>query len=66
MKKVLWRGAFNYRQSAKVMYAYAHSKKQAWTIFCRRLAERDGVAISVVMGLFDGTRDNFIIEEEKK
>jgi hypothetical protein len=61
MKKVRFRGAFNYRQTAKVMYAYAYTEKQAWVVFCRRLAEKDGVHPSVVMGLFDGSRDNFQI-----
>lgn len=61
--KTKYRGAFNYRQTAKVLYAYAHSKKQAWAVFCRRLAKQDGVAVSVVMSLFDGSTDNFIIEE---
>ena len=62
--KTLWRGAFNYRQSARVMYAFAYTEKQAWLTFCRRMAEKDGVAVSVVMGLFDGTKDNYKIERE--
>ncbi len=62
--KQLWRGAFNYPQTAKVMYAQAYTKKQAWLIFCRRLAEKDDVVPSVVMGLFDGSQDNFSIEIE--
>lgn len=59
--KSLFRGAFNFKQSARVMYAYAFTKKQAWVIFCRRIAERDGVSLSVVMGTFDGSRDNYSI-----
>lgn len=62
--KVKYRGAFNYRQSARVMYAFAYTKKQAWMVFCRRLAQKDGVSLPVVMGLFDGSRDNFSIEVE--
>ena len=62
--KTLWRGAFNYRQSARVMYAFAYTEKQAWLTCCRRMAEKDGVAVSAVMGLFDGTKDNYKIERE--
>lgn len=62
--KTKYRGAFNYRQTAKVLYAYANSKRQVWLIFCRRLAIGDGVHPSVVMRLFDGSRDNFEITIE--
>lgn len=59
--KNLYRGAFNYRSIARVEYTYANSCKQAWFVFCRRLAKKDGVDPRVVMGLFDGSRDNFEI-----
>ena len=62
--KSLFRGAFNYRQSSKVMYAYAHTERQAWFVFCQRLAKKDGVSPSMVMGLFDGTRANYEITIE--
>ncbi len=62
--KSLWRGCFNFRQSVKVMYAFAYTERQAWAVFCQRLAKRDGVHPSVVMGLFDGKRDNFEITVE--
>ena len=62
--KHLWRGSFNYRQTAKVLYAHAYTKRQAWVVFCRRLAEKDGVDPGVVMGLFDGSQDNYSIEIE--
>jgi hypothetical protein len=62
--KTLFRGAFNYRQTAKVLYAYAFTERQAWAIMCRRLAEKDGVHPSVVMNLFDSSRPNFEITIE--
>jgi hypothetical protein len=62
--KNLWRGAFNYRQSAEILYSYACSKAQARVIFCRRMAVKSGVHPSVVLGLFDGSRDNFTIKIE--
>lgn len=64
--KLLWRGAFNFHSVARVMYAFAFTERQAWLVFCRRMAEKDDVPPSAVMALFDGMRDNFIIEEEKK
>jgi hypothetical protein len=65
-EKKLWRGAFNYRQSARVIYAFAYTENQAKMLFCRRLAERDGVAVSVVLGLFDESRSNYEITIEKE
>ena len=62
--KNLWRGAFNYRQSPRIVYAYAYTERQAWAIMCKRMAEKDGVSPSVVMGLFDGKRDNYEIKVE--
>ena len=64
MIKNKWRGAFNYHRTAKVMYAYAYTKKQAWLVFCQRLAKQDDVDFRIVMGLFDGSRDNFEITIE--
>lgn len=62
--KSLWCGVFNYRLEVCIEYAYAYSKRQAWFIMCRRLAERHDVHPSVVMDLFDGSRDNYTIELE--
>jgi len=63
MKK-LYRGLFNYRCELEREFAYAYSKEQARLIFCRRLAEKHDVHPSVVLGMFDGKKDNFIIEIE--
>jgi hypothetical protein len=62
----LYRGAFNYRQSAVILYRRAASKRQAWLIMCRFMAKRDGVDPRVVMGLFDGSRDNYEITVEQE
>ena len=62
--KTLFRGAFNFHQTAKIMYAYAYTERQAWTIFCQRLAKKDGVHPSVVYGIFDGSRPNHEITIE--
>uniref|UniRef100_A0A6M3LKC4 Uncharacterized protein n=1 Tax=viral metagenome TaxID=1070528 RepID=A0A6M3LKC4_9ZZZZ len=62
--KNLWRGAFNYRQTAVVLYRYAHSKRQAWKVMCDELAKKDGIHPSVVYSLFDGSKDNHEISIE--
>lgn len=62
--KNLWRGSFNYRQSAVILYRQAHSCKQAWLMMCRDMAKKDGVDPRMVMGLFDGSRNNYSIELE--
>lgn len=62
--KSLWRGAFNFHQTARVMYTYAYTERQAWAIFCQRLAKKDKVHPSAVYGIFDGTRDNYEVKIE--
>jgi len=62
--KNLYRGVFNNRQSAVILYRQAHSCKQAWLIMCRHIADKDGVNPRTVMELFDGTHDNFEITVE--
>jgi hypothetical protein len=47
------------------MYAFAYTEKQAWMVFCRRMAQKDGVSLPSVMALFDGSRDNYEITIEK-
>ncbi len=62
--KNLWKGLFNYSCALEREYAYAFSKSQARVIMCRRLAKKHDVHPSVVLGMFDGKRDNFSIEIE--
>ena len=51
--KDLWRGAFRVGNTVSVLYAYAHTEKQAKVIMCRRIAEKDGVPLGVVLGAAD-------------
>lgn len=48
-----------------MLYAFAHSEKQARFTFCRRIANKHGVRLGDVMSLFDGSKDNFAIEKEE-
>lgn len=63
--KILWRGAFNLRRQVFIEYVQAYSERQAWLICCRRIAKKTGVHVSVTMGEFDGSKDNFVIAVEK-
>ena len=62
--KQLWKGIFSYHCGLEKEYAYAFSREQARVIMARRLAKKHGVHPSVVLGMFDGKRDNFSIEIE--
>ena len=62
--KTKWRGAFNYRQTAIILYTYAHTERQAWFVFCRRLAKKHSVKLQMVTTLFDGSKDNYEIKME--
>ena len=62
--KDLYRGSFKIGQMVKIMYAYAHSEKQAWVTMCRRIAKEDGVHPSVVFGVFDGDKSSYEIKRE--
>jgi hypothetical protein len=59
--KSLWRGVFNYSHEATVQYAYAFSKEQARVVMCRRLAKKHDVHPSIVLGMFNGDKDNYSI-----
>ena len=65
MKK-LFKGVFNFRSGIETEYAQAHSPKQAKVFMMRRMAINHEVPYQVVFGMFDGSKPNFIIEEEKK
>ena len=64
MEKKLWKGIFMYQCEMERAYVYAHTERQAWLVFCRRLAKKHGVEPRVVMGLFDGSKNNYSIEQE--
>ena len=62
--KDMWRGAFNLNHEVFIEYTYAYTKRQAWLVFCRRIAKKTGVHPSVTMSYFDGSKDNFSIQKE--
>ena len=63
--KSLFNGDFSYREKAYPgMKCHAYTERQAWFIFCRRLAKLHDVHVDYVLSLFDGSRDNFKITKE--
>jgi len=61
--KSKYRGVFNYNRIVTVEYAWAYTKTQAWSVICKRLADRDGVGFLSVMSKFNGKSDNYEITE---
>jgi len=62
--KQLYRGVFNYHGKVFPLYAYAYTEKQAWLVFCRRIARKLGVPLRVVMHYFSGEKNNYDINIE--
>jgi len=62
--KQCWRGSFNFHRQIEVLYCYAFSKKQAWAIFCRRLARKHDVPQGDVFNMFNDKVDNYDITKE--
>lgn len=63
-KKLFYKGVFNLRCEMDVMYAWAYSQKQAWSIFCRRMADKHTVPIGTVMEIFEQGKENYRISIE--
>ena len=60
-----WRGVFNFNHQVVIKYLHAYSKAQAKVFMLRRIATEQDVSYGVVYNIFDGSKDNFTIEEEK-
>jgi len=65
-KKVLYKGVFNFSHEMIIKYLCAFTANQAKVLMMRRIAKEHGVSYGCVFDLFDGSKDNFRIEEEKK
>ena len=60
-----WRGVFNFNHQVIIKYLHAYSKEQAKVFMLRRIASEQNVSYGVVYSMFNGSKDNFAIEEEK-
>ena len=62
--KSLWKGTFNLSQTVMVERIQAYTERQAWFLFCQRIARRRDVPVRNITKIFDGTRPNFEISLE--
>jgi hypothetical protein len=60
-----WRGVFNFNHQVIIKYLHAYSKAQAKVFMLRRIAAEQEVSYGAVYSMFDGSKDNYTIEEEK-
>ncbi len=67
MKKplILYKALFNYSHQVLVKHVYAPSPAAAKARLINRIAREHGVHPSVVHEMFNGSRDNYTIEEVK-
>lgn len=61
----LWKGVFIYSHEMAIKYTHASSEKAAKMRMINQLAKDHGVHPSVVYGIFDGSKNNYRVEEEK-
>ena len=62
----LYRGTFNYSGETRLMYTQASSPEKAFLNFCSQLSKWAEVGKRSVMMKFDGSKDNYFIEEVKE
>ena len=62
--KDLYIGYFNFFNETYIERAYAISEKQAWFLFCKRLAKKKKIGERQVMQIFSGAKENFKIIKE--
>ncbi len=63
---VLYRGVFMYSHEMIIKYSHAPNERSAKMRMINQLAKEHGVHASVVFGIFDGSKDNYRIEIDKK
>jgi len=57
-------GEFNFQRVRFIEYCYAFTARQAWLVFCRRIAKKQGVLPRITMSYFNGEKDNYKITIE--
>lgn len=66
MSKRLFKGTFNYSGETYILYTHVSSPALAYYNFVNQLSKKLNVGKSTVMYKFDGSRDNYYIEEVKE
>lgn len=65
MKK-LYKGTFNYAGETYKMYTHAVTEEWAFLNFTSQLSKKVGYMPSYIRMVFNGSKDNYIIEEMKE
>jgi hypothetical protein len=61
----LYRGAFDFKKKAMIIYRWANTEKAAWSKMCKEISDKDLVPLSFVRETFPfEKRDNWSITEE--
>lgn len=63
--KTLYCGTFQTRKKLYIEMAMAYSERQAWLIFCRRIAKKSGHPLNLIMDWFSDPV-NYTIKVEIK
>lgn len=63
-KLLLWIGAFNYSHELVIRHTWAVSWASAKNRMLRRIADEHGVSYQHVYRMFDGSKDNYTVEQE--
>ena len=66
MQKKFFKGIFNFNRELFIEYAYAHSKQQAFIVFCRRIAKKQSVIPSWVFNHFKEHENGYEITIEPR
>ena len=62
--KDLYKGYFVFNKETHIERCYAGSERQAWFLFCKRLAKKKEMNEKQVMQIFSGGKKNFQIIKE--
>jgi hypothetical protein len=62
---MLWKGVFSYSCETIVKYTHAPTEKSAKMRMINQIAKEHEVHPSHVYGVFDGSKANFVVKEEK-
>lgn len=63
--KKLYKGTFNYQREVVEEWTWAISEREAWSRITARIAAAVDASTYTIRQYFDGTKDNYKIEEVK-
>ena len=66
MSKKLFKGTFNYSGYVFILYTHSLSEERAFLNFVTQISKHLKVGKRTVMFKFDGSVDNYLIEEVRK